>query len=155
MVAPIVGAGRFVVGWMERIPELVLHARSFDADQQDRVVFAVVEDHMRDACAPFPTDEIAFGHRVDVAIEPAVDRTGDHIDKFFLVALGMGKGGPAAWLENFEMDADTRKARQTSERSVDALILVAVVVAFGFARENVAPRPDEGRLASLARTLRR
>src|SRR5579864_1673160 len=84
VVAPIVGADCFVVGWVEGIPELVLHARSFAADQEDRVVSAVVEDHMRDACAPFPTDEIALGHRVDVAIEPAIDRTGDHIDELFL-----------------------------------------------------------------------
>src|SRR5579862_3931091 len=155
MVAPIVCASRFVVGWVKGIPELVLHARSFAADQEDRVVCAVVEDHMRDACAPFPTDEIALGHWVDVAIEPAVDRTGDHVDELFLVALGMGKGGPATWLEYFEVNANARKTRQPSERGVDALILVAVVVALGFVRENVAARPDEGRLARLARILRR
>src|SRR5579864_5626211 len=155
VVAPIVGADCFVVGWVKGIPELVLHARSFAADQEGGVVSAVVEDHMRDARTPFPTDEIALGHRVDVAIEPAVDRTGDNIDELFLVAFGMGKGGPAARLENFEVDANARKTRQPSERGVDALILVAVVVALGFFRENVAPRPDEGRFASLARILRR
>src|SRR5476649_1052924 len=95
MIGPVVSTHLLLARGMMGIPALTSPSGGFAADQEDHILFCVVHDHMGDARAGLPADEVALAHRINISVEPAIDRAGHDIDEFFLVSFGMRIGRAA------------------------------------------------------------
>src|SRR5579871_2096846 len=109
MIDPIVRAHLWFAMRMVGIPALAVPARGFATDQERRILATIIHDYVGDAGAGFPSDKVAFRHRKDMTVKPAIDAAGNDIDELLLVSLGVRIGGATSWLEDFDVNADARK----------------------------------------------
>jgi hypothetical protein len=143
-LAPLLRLARLAVMWSElarrcivppviakfaklriyRVDDAVLRlVRLADNEKPNRLI-GVVEEAV---CNPGPGREansITRGEPEELAIDPDIGSSLDHIDELLFRAFGVRKGGPTTWRQELMVNAEFRQAKRLREGRTDTPPLI-------------------------------
>jgi hypothetical protein len=96
---------------VDRVNDPVLRLGRLTDHEQPHGFTAVVQEAVSDAGACRKADAVAGGQTEELAVDPNVGRSLDHIDELLLRTFRMGKRGPSAGRQEFMVDAESCETR--------------------------------------------